>query len=93
MPGVPEKAQLGAGRGVEYPSTSGGWSSFFVVTPKVVFHAHGSILPAVMPQVLVTVGFSIFAAANQEWLVGLWQYGGVKPIDVDFNRWERSSHS
>jgi len=78
--------QLGSGRGVEYPSTSGGWSSFFMITPKVVFHAHGSILPAVMPQVLVTVGLSVFAAANQEWLVAQWSNGGVSASEVDFKQ-------
>jgi predicted membrane chloride channel (bestrophin family) len=75
-----------SGRGVEYPSTSGGWSSFFLITPKVVFHAHGSILPAVMPQVMVTVGLSIFAAANQEWLMVALATGGVSAEQVDFKQ-------
>merc|ERR1719473_208652 len=39
-----------------------------------------------MPQVMVTVGLSIFAAANQEWLVSQWAVGGVSADEVDFKQ-------
>ena len=33
-------------------------------------------------EVLVTVGLSVFAAANQEWLVAQWSNGGVSASEV-----------
>merc|ERR1719326_2605426 len=45
---------------VVYPSESSVWS-FVTNTPRVIFHYRGSIIPHLLPQIVITVTLSIIA--------------------------------
>eukprot|EP00929_Paragymnodinium_shiwhaense_P061882 TRINITY_DN30911_c0_g1_i2.p1 TRINITY_DN30911_c0_g1~~TRINITY_DN30911_c0_g1_i2.p1 ORF type:complete len:431 (+),score=51.88 TRINITY_DN30911_c0_g1_i2:136-1428(+) len=61
---------------VQYPSAGEAhWSSFFTVTPKVLFFRRGSIFPNVLPQVLLVAAVSILAVKLHE--------EGKMPVDIE----------
>jgi putative membrane protein len=52
----------------------------------VIFKVHGSIFPAVAPQVLISVALSVFAAARSDWLTEQWSVAGLNAEEVDFKQ-------
>eukprot|EP00929_Paragymnodinium_shiwhaense_P010337 TRINITY_DN114938_c0_g1_i1.p1 TRINITY_DN114938_c0_g1~~TRINITY_DN114938_c0_g1_i1.p1 ORF type:complete len:439 (-),score=108.78 TRINITY_DN114938_c0_g1_i1:272-1588(-) len=52
---------------VQYPSSGeASWTSFFTITPKVLFYNRGSIFPQVLPQIVLVVIVSIIAVLMED---------------------------